>query len=70
MYSTVYTVPQAILYRDAISGIDKYIVYLTETSSANLSLKCEYNMIYSKMYTVYLISTNLCLMYIVSKTLQ
>ena len=48
MYSTKYTVPYTILYTDVISGIDKYTVYLTEHSSVNLLLKCEYNMMYSK----------------------
>ena len=70
VYSTVYTVPYTILYTDAISGIDKYTVYLTEHSSVNLPLKCECNMMYSKMYTVSIIATNLCLMYGVLKTLQ
>ena len=36
MYSTVYTVTYTILYTDAISGIDKYTVYLTEHSFVNL----------------------------------
>ena len=36
VYSTVYTVSYAIIYKDAISGIDKYTVYLTEHSSVNL----------------------------------
>ena len=65
MYSTVYTVPYTILYTDPISGIDKYTVYLTEHSSVNLLLKY---MMYSKMYTISLIATNLCLMYIVLNT--
>ena len=34
--STVYIVPYTILYKDAISGIDKYTVYLNEHSSVNL----------------------------------
>ena len=82
MYSTVYSTVYCtlkcivqctlytILYKDATSGIDKYTVYLTEHASLNLPLKCEYNMMYSKMYTVSLIATNLCLMYIVLNTLQ
>ena len=70
VYSTVYTVPYTILYTDAISGIDKYTVYLTEHSSVNLPLKCEYNMMHRKMYTVSLIATNLCLMYIVLNTIR
>ena len=36
MYSTVYTVPYTILYKDAISDIDKYTVYLTEHFSVSL----------------------------------
>ena len=32
----MYTVPYTILYTDAISGIDKYTVYLTEHCSVNL----------------------------------
>ena len=43
----MYTVPYTILYTDAISGIEEYTVYLTEQSSVNLPLKCEYNMTYS-----------------------
>ena len=66
----MYTVSYTLLYTDAISGIDKYTVYLTEHSSVNLPLKCEYNMMYSKMYTASLIATNLCLIYIVLNTLQ
>ena len=70
VYSTVYTVPYTILYTDAISGIDKYTIYITEQSSVNLPMTCEYNMMYSKIYTVSIIATNLCLMYIVLNTLQ
>ena len=70
VYNTVYIVPYNILYTDAISGIDKYTVYLTKHSSVNLPLKCEYNMMYSKMYTVSLIATHLCRMYIVLNTLH
>ena len=66
----MYTLPYTVLYTDAISGIDKYTVYLTEHSSVNLPLKCEYNIMYSKMYTVSLIVTNLCLMFIALNTLQ
>ena len=57
MYCIVYTVPYTILYKDAISGIDKYTVYLTEHSTVKLPLKCEYNMMYSKIYTVSLATT-------------
>ena len=64
----MYTVSYTILFKDAISGIDKYTVYLTEHSS--VPLKCKYNMMYSEMYTVSLIATNLFLMYIVLTTLK
>ena len=70
VYSTVYTVSYTILYRDTLSGIDKYTVYLTEHCSVNLPLKSEYNMMYSKMYTASPIATNLCLIYNVLNTLQ
>ena len=70
VYSTVYSIPYTILYTDTISGIDKYTVYLTEHSCVNLPLKCENNMMYSTMYTVSLIATNLCLMYTENSTVN
>ena len=53
-----------------VSGIDKYTVHLTEHSSVTLPLKFECNMMYSEMYIVSLIATNLFLMYIVLNPLQ
>ena len=59
MYCTVYTVPYTILYKDAISGIDKYTVYLTEHSSVNLPkypfvLKIMLGVQWNSLYTLQL----------------
>ena len=56
MYSSLYCTVFSTMY------IRQWLV--------NLPLKCEYNMMYSKMYTVSLIATNLCLMYSVLNTLS
>ena len=55
--TVLYTVPYTILYADAKSGITKFIVFLTEPSTVNLSqypslygIKYGVHKIYSRMY--------------------